>query len=255
MNKTQNFTNQLVDVDPRVRLAAALTIGTQRDAASAAAVVARLGQENDCRVRETLTWAAVQLRDEVSDQIVAKLDDPQASVRQQAAHVLSKIGDPEHAQHLAGVLADQDPEVAIKAFRAAANTGSPTVVPALVARLGDPDGELRDGLTRAFNTLGEVAVDALTGALTSPEAAVREHAADALGHLGSPAADAAVDALAGLLADSSAEVRVTAVSALGQLDPELTGDVLGRAADGDDPVVAAVAASHLSAARKRAAAE
>ena len=58
---------------------------------------------------------------------------------------------------------------------------------------------------------------ALIRALTDPDPAVREHAADALGHLGTPDADAAAPALLGLVADPEPTVRVAAVAALGQL--------------------------------------
>lgn len=250
---TNDLIQDLTNPSNNVRLHAALQIGSQPQASHPAvveALVERLGHEDDFQVREMLTWAAVQVAGETGDALVAKLDDPQPSVRQQAAHVLSKIGDArladtQHADALAAVVADPESEVAVKAFRAAANTGRPSVVPMLVARLGDPDLELRDALTRALTTLGETAVPALVQSLSSDRAEVREHAADALGHIGSPAADGAVAALAALLADEDPELRLTAVAALGQLDPELAGDTLRSAAEGPDARVAQVAARFL----------
>ena len=54
-------------------------------------------------------------------------------------------------------------------------------------------------------------------ALKSPDLGVRQGAAQALGRIGRPAAEAAVPALAAALADSEYEGRRTAADALGQL--------------------------------------
>ncbi len=230
----------LDDPDRSVRQRAAVELGTVHTQEAADALVAHLGAEDDPFVREALTWATVQTGALAVPGVLAQLTSPQAAVRMQAAHVLSKIGDPTHAEHLVPVVADADPQVAVKAYRAAANTGHPGVVPALADRLGDGDSEQRDALTRAFGTLGESGVGVLVRALGDTVADVREHAADALGHLGSPAADGAAGALAGLLADPDAGVRLAAVSALGELDAEVGRAGLDAAASADDPVVAAV---------------
>lgn len=235
----------LDDADRTIRQQAAMRLGTKLgsapDQAGADALVAHLGTESDGFVREALTWATVQAGAPAVPGVLAQLASPTASVRMQAAHVLSKIGDPAHAEHLLGVVADADPEVAVKAYRAAANTGDPSVVPALAGRLGDGDLEQRDALSAAFVTLGEAGLAALTAALADPEADVREHAADTLGHLGTPLADGAAEALRGLLVDPDAAVRFAAVTALGQLDPELSSAALTDAAASDDAVVSATA--------------
>lgn len=238
---TQSLITALTDSDRSVRQAAAMALGSAHTPAAADALVARLGTETDCFVREALTWATVQAGPDAVDGVLRQLTSPSPTVRMQAAHVLSKIGDPAHAPQLIPVVADTDPEVAAKAFRAAANTGDPAVVPALAGRLGDGDLGQQDALNAAFATLGEVGIPALIGALSDEVPAVRQHAADALGHVGSPAGDPAVVALIGLLADPDADVRFAAVSALGELDRELTGEALAEAAASTDPVVGAVA--------------
>lgn len=231
----------LDDPDRSLRHEAAIALGGVHTDAAAQALVAHLGAESDCFVREALTWATVQAGARAVPGVLAQLRSPEAGVRMQAAHVLSKIGDPDHAAHLVPVVADADPQVAVKAYRAAANTGHPDVVPALAGRLGDGDLEQRDALTSAFATLGETGVGTLVAALADDSADVRAHAADTLGHLGSPLADAAAGALAGLLGDADADVRFAAVSALGELDPEAAATALGQAEASADPVVSRVA--------------
>lgn len=214
---TMTLLNHLTADDVQARLAAAIELGIRHEPATAAAVVARLGVEQDFHVRENLTWAAVQLIDTALPDVLALLRDPNPLARRQAAHVLSKVGDPAVAEHLHEVIADADPQVAVKAYRAAANTGSPLVVGPLVARLSHGDPEQRDALTVALARLGESAVPALIAALSDPDADVRSHAADTLGHLGSPDADPAADALARLTSDADPRVALAAVSALGEL--------------------------------------
>ncbi len=141
---------------------------------------------------------------------------------------------------VAPLVADADPDVAIKAYRAAANTGGERAVGVLVARLGDGDLLQRDSLTTALATVGEPAVPALVAALSSDDAVVREHAAETLGHLGGPEADAAAPALEALTSDAVPAVRLAAVAALGQL-AFAADEPLRRIADGDDPLLAQLA--------------
>lgn len=237
----QTWIAGLDDPDRTVRQRAAMALGTAGEAAAAEALVARLGTETDCFVREALTWATVQAGPAAVPGVLEQLGSPTPAVRMQAAHVLSKIGDPDHAGVLAGVVADPDPEVAVKAYRAAANTQAVSVVPALAGRLGHGDLEQRDALNAAFVTLGEKSLDALVAALGDADASVREHAADALGSLGSPLADPAVDPLRALLGDVDADVRFAAVTALGELDPESAEQAIADAAGSTDTRVSAVA--------------
>ena len=228
------------------RARAAMALGAARDHSAADALVERLGVEEDAFVRENLTWATVQVIDAALPAVVAALSSDHALARRQAAHVLSKVGGAALAPHVVGVIADADPDVAVKAYRAAANTGDPSVVAPLTARLGDGAGEQRDALTSALQRLAPLAVPALVGALGDPDADVREHAADTLAHIGSPDADAAADALTGLLGDDSERVRLAAVLALGQLDSDASVAGLRAASENTDARVSAVASRLLS---------
>lgn len=241
--ETTILLTHLTDPDASVRLAIATELGVRRDPTAAADVVARLGVEDDVQVRERLTWAAVQLADVALPDLLALLRDPNPLARRQAAHVLSKVGGASLAEHLVDVVADPDPEVAVKAYRAAASTGHPAVVDPLVARLSHGDLEQRDALTTALARLGELAVPALVAALDDPDADVRVHAADTLGHLGSPDADPALERLTELALEADPAVALSAVSALGQLDD--AGSALARVADAAGPA-SAVAARFLA---------
>lgn len=225
------------------RRQAAMNLGMTKDPAVVPAILQRLRAEvPGCGVHETLTWATVQHIDTALPEVLAMLTDANPHLRRTGAHILSKVGDPAHLDAVAPLVADEDVDVALKAYRAVAHSGgeqAEKAVGVLAGRLGDGDALQRDALTAAFHRLGEAAVPALIAALGDTDAEVREHAADALGHLGEDAAPAA-DALAELAADPVEAVRLSAVSALGQLG-EAAGEALTGLTGSADPVVAAVA--------------
>ncbi|SDB92599.1 HEAT repeat [Raineyella antarctica] len=254
MTSTAALATLLTDPDRNIRLRAAMELGISQDAAAAPALVAALGPELDSRVRGMITWATVQHAGEAIDELVALLQDGDPAVRHQVLHVLSKIGGREILPYVLPAVADEDPQVAIKAYRAAASTDAPEVVPALVARLGDGDDEQRDQLNRALRLLGAWPVEPLADALAAEDPAVRLHAADALAEIGSPDAEPAVIALARTTEDPEAEVRLAAVCALGELEDEDSVEVLRQVATGADQVLARVAGRLLRSRAARAAA-
>lgn len=175
---------ELDDRDREARNRAALELGKAADPTTAEALVARLCREEDFFVRETLTWAVVRVADAATPFLLDALGHPTWLARFQAAHALSKLGRYEHAEALIPLIADGDDRVAARAYWAAAKTGNPSVLPALVAQLGRGDAEHRTALADAFAVLGAIAGPALAGALGSTDARVREHAADVLDELG-----------------------------------------------------------------------
>lgn len=229
------------------RRLAAMALGTRHEPDVVPALLERLRSETPgCGLHETLTWSTVQHIDTALPGVLGMLTDADPHLRRTGAHILSKVGAPEHLEHLIPLVGDADADVAMKAYRAVANSAAdrPEVaLDALAGRLGDGDQLQRDALTTAFHRFGERAVDALVGALADPDPGVREHAADALGHLGEDAA-AAAEALAALAGDEVGSVRLSAVAALGQLGEPATG-ALSTLADGADPVVAGVARRFL----------
>ncbi|MFT3887875.1 MAG: HEAT repeat domain-containing protein [Arachnia sp.] len=247
MTDVQNLIHALTSLDGTARRQAALALGASRDDAVADALLDRLAVEPDGRVREDLTWAVVQHAGDARARLVEMLRAEDPALRRTAAHVLSKVASPDDFEAVAPLVADGDADVAIKAYRAAANTGGARAVDALVARLADGDQLQRDALTTALATVGEAVVPALIAALADDDAEVREHAAEALGHLGGPEADAAASALEALAADPVPAVRLAAVAALGEL-AFAADEPLRRIAAGPDPLLAQLA-GRLSAVR------
>ena len=80
---------------------------------------------------------------------------------------------------------------------AVAPSAKPAARDALVASLGTDDPLLADAVVSALDRFGDDAVPPLVDALGSPHPRVREHAAEALGHLGAaPAAERGPGAVA-----------------------------------------------------------
>lgn len=207
----------LGDADPGVRLRAALDLGELGYEPAAAAIVARFGWEPEFQVREALTWAALRMPRASIPHVIASLHSPRWLARLQAVHTLGKLGRPQDAARLVPLVGDPVDSVAARAYGAAAHTGNPEVIPALVRALSRGGAEHRTSLTLALAAFGGDAVPALVEALGVRAGPVRRHAADVLAYLGSPAADAAVAALERAVADPVEEVRLAALNALGQL--------------------------------------
>lgn len=143
----------LQDADPSVRIRTAMELGMSSDPAAAGILVDALGPELDSRVRGMITWAMVQHADEVLPRLRELLHSGDPAVRHQVLHVLSKIARPEVLPDVLPLVADPDPQVAIKAYRAAATAGSDEAVPTLVAALGNGEAEQRDQLVRNLKLL------------------------------------------------------------------------------------------------------
>lgn len=215
-DRISQFDAAISHPDRDVRLRAALDGGMLRAPEVTATLVSRVSLEEDFRVRENLTWALVQHGRDVLPAMYGLLTSKNPVERRQAAHVLSKMGDPANVSHIVPIVADENADVAIKAYRAAASTGSPDVVQPLVERLGHGEGEQRDALSNALQQLGVMTVEALIDALRHSDAAVRTHAAEALAQIGEQAGPATT-ALAEASADQDLDVALAAVMALGAL--------------------------------------
>lgn len=243
MSTTATLLQALTSTNGTERRHAALALGAVGDDGVVDALVGAIAVETDPHVREDLTWAIVQHAAAAEGRLRELVESADPADRRTAAHVLSKIAEPAHYELVRPLVQDQNPDVAIKAYRAAANTGGALAVDSLASRIGDGDLLQRDALTNAFASIGAPSVEALAAALTSGSADVREHAAEALGHLGEQA-DEAVAALERAAADPVAAVRIAAVSALGQVG-EQAQDAMGRLAESSDVVVAQVAGHYL----------
>ncbi|MGA8045546.1 MAG: HEAT repeat domain-containing protein [Dermatophilaceae bacterium] len=159
-----------------VRQRAALALGSLVTPDLAGRLAARLWEEPDPFVRETLTWVLARVPGAALPYAVAALTDPRAGVRHTAAHLVGKIGDPSAVGAVIALTADVDDEVAAKARFVLSRLGDPAAIPALTAHLGRGGDERRTELTRDLASFGPAAVSHLTALLEHPDAAVRDHA-------------------------------------------------------------------------------
>lgn len=216
------LTARLRHPEPHIRFRAALEAPAS---APVAELLDRLRHDPEPGVREAISWAVAQQGPDAVPAVLARLDDPDAGVRLQLAHVLGKLGDPAAAPALAGLLDDPDEAVAAKAAFALGQVGGAEALGALVAHLGRHGPLFADAVTTALGRFGPEAAPALVEALGAGGAPVRAHAAEALGYRGDAQAAAP---LAGALSDPDAAVRFAALVALGQVE----GDEAGRAIEG-----------------------
>lgn len=243
MNTIQSLIIGLGSLDGTERRQSALALGATNGAGIVDALVERIRVEPESCVREDLTWAIVQHAEAADPLLVELLGSEDPGDRRTAAHVLSKVASPGHFERVRSLIADADPDVAIKAYRAATNTGGHLAVDQLATRIGDGEQLQRDALSNAFATIGSAATPALVEALRSDRVETREHAAEALGHMGE-AAVGAVDALETAAADADASVRLMATASLGQLGEE-ANPALRRLTAAGDPTVAKLAEAYL----------
>ncbi|MDI6900559.1 MAG: HEAT repeat domain-containing protein [Anaerosomatales bacterium] len=128
-----------------------------------APVVKRLATESDPRSTQAL-------------EAVLKRPDDQS--RREAARGLESVASPAAARHLATLMRDASPEVAVAAVRAAGRSASPGMVAALDALLGELDIDTKDfQLAReaigALSRSPDSAADAVLGRLASRKALIK----------------------------------------------------------------------------------
>lgn len=107
------------------RREAALAMGAASDPSVVPALLDRIRVEQNSCVREDLTWAIVQHAETAGPVLLEMVGSDDPGERRTAAHVISKLGDSLHFEAVSRLVADEDPDVAIKAYRAAANTEEP----------------------------------------------------------------------------------------------------------------------------------
>ena len=185
-------------------------------------------------VREVATWAVVRRvrgatdAEPLVERLLAHLADPDAGVRRQFAHVLSKLADDRAVPALAAALADPDPDVAAKVAFALGQVGGAEAVAALAGSLGRGAAHVRATIVTALGELGADSVGPVVSRLGDGSVATRADAAEVLGALGDAAA---VAPLAGLVADPDEDVRVMALMALGSLGGAEARSAIAAAAD------------------------
>lgn len=181
-HRTRRLTAALTSDRTSVRLAAALSAGSDPQPELVDVLVGRCAVETDFFVRDMLTWALTQHdRDAVVDRLLPELTSPVPRARSQALHTLGKVGDPRAWPAIGPeLLADADDEVARTAWRTAAVLvpagGERRLAEVLATQLGRGPREVRLSLSRAILELGEAAVPVVQAAAESTDEVVRTHA-------------------------------------------------------------------------------
>ena len=182
VRRLRQVTAALASSHTEVRLAAALSAGSNPDPQLVDVLVARCAVESDFFVRDMLTWALTQQdRDAVVDGLLPELTSPVARARAQALHTLGKIGDPRAWAAIGReLLTDADDEVARTAWRTAAdlvpNGAEDRLAEVLGTQLGRGPRDVRLSLSQALMMLGSAAIPVVEAACDSSDEAVRTHA-------------------------------------------------------------------------------
>jgi len=153
---------------------------------------------------------------------------------------------------LSAKLGDPDANVRWDAAEALGRTGEAAAVDPLIGALADKESAVRNAAAEALGSLGVVAVQQLSIALSSPNPQQRELAAFALGETKCPAA---VTPLARALKnDTAPSVRAEAAAALGNMAGPLAESALSGALVDQDEKVKQAASAALIRVRQRNAA-
>ena len=198
-------------------------------------VLAEALDDPSASVREQALHALVRLRDESTvPYLEDALESGSAEMREQAAWGLGMMRRKEAAGSLAGALTDEVDNVREQAAWALGMIRSEDAVAALgTALTDDASSNVREQSAWALGMIKDVsATDALVSALRDDNANVRSQAAWASGMLRS---GEAVDGLVGALTDADGNVRSQAAWALGMIRDKRAIQGLGKAL-GDESV-------------------
>lgn len=136
------------------------------------------------------------------------LEADRAELRIAAANALARLDEPSVLPAVVGALSDPDPRVRLRACHACGTFADPRAVPGLTERLDD-EPRVRRAAANALGAIGtDRALDPLVDLLEDPDESLRRIAAGALGNASDPKP---IEPLARALGDESAVVRNAAV--------------------------------------------
>jgi cyclophilin family peptidyl-prolyl cis-trans isomerase/HEAT repeat protein len=215
----------LLDPDPEVVAMAVEALGKLAPPGAAADLVPRLGHASAAvraetahallRLRFVPTWRGEAkepppLPDSAVAALAEGLQDQDATVRQAAAHALSRYGEAAAASALAGLAADPEPWVRMFAVRGVGRSGAAEQAEAIAWGLSDADSHVRAEAVAAVALLGRA--DLITERLDGDGSFhVRAAVAAALGGV---EGDGAVARLRALESDPSPTVQSAVIGAL-----------------------------------------
>ncbi|NLX98839.1 MAG: hypothetical protein GXY83_22005 [Rhodopirellula sp.] len=181
-----------------------------------------------------VAWPVPVCRAETAGQCLDDLRCPVASVRQQAAQRLGRIGDPAATPELIRAMEDPEKTVRREAAKALGSIKDDRAVPALCKALADSDANVR---FYAAYALGEIkdprAAKSLVEAFRDPQWMVRDQAAWAIREIGDPQT---LKPLVAMLAEQRADMSHLEWL-LGRFDAEKTAASLAPLLSHPEPAV------------------
>ncbi len=204
----------LKDEDWGIREDAAMALGEARDPRGVGPLIEAL-RDSDRAVKTAATGALTAIGTPAVVDLSYCLQDPDLSVQEAAASILSEIADERVLASLHSALLSRDWVVRMHAARAVGRLRNPGSVETLVLLLQDTVPAVRDEAIAALVSIGESAVEPLVTALGDQDWRVRLRATEALCVLKSRTA---VEPLVSLVrGDPDTAVRQEAARALGQI--------------------------------------
>jgi HEAT repeat protein len=196
-----------------MRAAAATTLGLIGDVRAIKALALVL-KDDRYFVRQEAAVALGRMGAPALELLLEMAASSTPATREAAIEALGSAGTSRALDRVIEALGDQNQNVRQAAVRALGGSSSERAVPHLIAVLRDESSTLRAQARASLARLGQVAVQALIGALKDPKPSVRQLAAEALGEIGSR--DAVVPLIELITTDQSG-ARAEAVEALGKI--------------------------------------
>lgn len=190
--------------------------GLQSRADASVEALLPLLEEKDEKVRGAAITALGKLGDlRAVSPVAAKMKNDTAQIRRIAIIALAAIRKPECEPYLIEALQTEndDNEARVQATVSLGSIRTAPAAAALIRALADYDLKVQVAAVASISLHGDPAVPGLAAAIRNGETSVRKNAAQALGNIGTPAAD---QQLRALLQDSEAVVRVAAARGLGR---------------------------------------
>jgi HEAT repeat protein len=189
----------------------------------------------DESVRLQAAWALGELGlEEAVPHLAALFDKPEWEFTEVPEESLAKLKYPKTRQFLVALLKDPSPRRRERAARSLREMADPSVLKPLLAALGDPQACVRAEVAEALGKIGEPAAPDLAALLRQGDPVLREAAVQALGHM--TMYSSVPVAVADALKDPSEEVRCLVARAIGLARCDKAAEVL--AAHLNDPSLA-----------------
>jgi len=214
METVSGIIEELKSDDCDVRWHAARVLRWTKDARAVDPLVRAL-KDADCNVRWSAAESLVVMGEQAVEPLIAALRDADRDVRWRAGWALGRLKGAAAVDSLIRALGDADPDVRWRAAWALGQIGDAQAEWALIHALEDDYANVRWSAAEALGIIqDENAVGPLIKLLNNPdeEIMIRLVAADALGKIGAPEAEAALQQV--ILRDEFAPIHETARTAL-----------------------------------------